>query len=857
MKKMRLLKTVLLVSVLCGAALSANADGLPSRIDLSEPESYPGVLRLYGDYSDGVAGYSVSAGDINGDGMDDVIFGSMRADPENRDNAGMAYVVFGSKELKNVDIEDMQNPPAGVLSIMGGVSGDQFGRSVAAGDVDGDGYDDIIIGAWYASPMNGINTGMTYIIFGSPDLYSEGIIDIGESRPDVIAIHGEAAGDEFGVHVFAGDVNGDGYDDAIIGALMDNPEDRYHTGKAYVVFGSADMRTRGTLEAGDRSRVLAICGIDEDDQFGYHVTSGDLNNDGCDEVIVGARLANPYNRTDAGEAYIIFGSSGLASQGEIDLATETTGVLRVRGAQEGDNLGDRMNTGDIDSDGYADLLIGAAGCDTSGGQNTGAVYILFGSADIAQRAEIDLKYPILDVVAILGEQPNSLLSMPFSGDVNHDGFDDVIVMSHSTSFGSRTNVGTGYVFFGSADFRSKETIVLSTSNTDMVRIDGDDSYGYLGVSGFSGDVDGDGYEDIIMGAHESSPLNRTNAGKVYVVWGGNKYEGHFYFRTCLGDSATVIIRKECIPAIGNPPISDGDEIGVFTSTGLCAGAGVWTGEDLFITIWGDNPQSEYLTGFTDGEPLFFRIWIKNNGVEYTAVSRYATALMEYQSGAVIELAALTYSHFIYEAHNGNTATVLIPSGAILTVQGVSIKSGDEIGVFTPEGNCAGAGIWSDEDLSITIWSDDPNREGITGFQNGEPLSFRIWVKDGGREYQMLPIYASSSAAYWSDAVIELESLTSLITGDQEKTPGIFSLSPNYPNPFNPSTTIPFTLPSKSHVNLTVYNALGEKVATLADGMYTAGAHTAVWKADGFASGVYFCRMGAGKFNETRRMLLIK
>jgi hypothetical protein len=278
---------------------------------------------------------------------------------------------------------------------------------------------------------------------------------------------------------------------------------------------------------------------------------------------------------------------------------------------------------------------------------------------------------------------------------------------------------------------------------DMVRIDGDDAGGYLGVSGDAGDIDGDGYADIIMGAHGSSPEGRANAGKVYVVW-GNRYAGgyppacHFSFASDTGDSATVLIRKDAL-------------------------------------------------------------------------------------------------------------------------SGLNISPGDEIGVFTPSGLCAGAGTWSGNDLSITVWGDDLRREGINGFRNGEPLSFRVWSADAAREYDVLPVYASSSAAYWSNAVIEVASLGTdgLITGIDRRNLIVFSLAPNYPNPFNPATTITFTVPRAGRVTLAVYAVLGAKVAVLADGVFPAGTHRITWNAAGFAAGVYLYRIAAEGFTETRRMTLVK
>jgi len=92
---------------------------------------------------------------------------------------------------------------------------------------------------------------------------------------------------------------------------------------------------------------------------------------------------------------------------------------------------------------------------------------------------------------------------------------------------------------------------------------------------------------------------------------------------------------------------------------------------------------------------------------------------------------------------------------------------------------------------------------------------------------------------------------------EEAIPFIFSLSPNHPNPFNPATSIPFTLATESEITLTVYNIAGEKVLTLADGNYSAGAHSLDWNASEFASGVYFCQLRAGDFVETRKMTLVK
>lgn len=739
-------------------ALSASADAgpaIPSRVDLSSPASQAHSLRIFGRDVDSVTGITVSAGDVNGDGVEDVLFGALRASPLDRSQAGEAYVLFGSRERRTETVLDLSDSPASILRIAGAASGMQFGRSVAAGDMDGDGIGDLIVSAWYASPSGRTQAGKTYIIFGSPELASEGMIDLAQSRSDVIQILGQEAGDQFGILVAAGDVNGDGFADAIIGAGMARPYGRELAGSAHVVFGSADIRTRGTIDARDHSRVLAIDGEDfgygsgysGSGQLGYHVTAGDLNGDRIDDVILGARLADPLGRTDTGTAYVIFGAPNLMERQEIDLMGQPAGVLRIIGNLPGENTSDRMNTGDVDGDGFDDLLIGAAGAQTPNGYQAGKVYIVFGGASMPQRDEIDLSLADWPAIAVHGQHGGDLLSMPFCGDVNGDDIADFGVMAHSTVYGSRSHVGTGYAFFGSAGLRTGGNIDLRNPRRDMVRVDGDDANGYLGVSAASGDIDGDGFDDLIMAAHGSSPEGRMNAGKVYIVWGGT----------------------------------------------------------------------------------------------YTPVPPGAP------------------THFACAGAAGDSARVVIPADTPIDLFGQQPAPGDEIGIFTPGGVCAGAAVWTGENLTITVRGDDPWTEVVEGFMNGEPLVFRVWVSLLDREFDMIPRFASSTAAYWPGAEIALVSLEarSKPTGVDEEQPKPVALAQNHPNPFNPSTTISFTLPRAARSVVTVYNALGARIAVLADREMEAGTHQVMWHADRCAGGVYFCRLEADGFTETRKMLLVK
>jgi hypothetical protein len=158
--------------------------------------------------------FSLAAGDFNGDGKDDILLGAPLADgPDNaRSNAGEAYVIFGPGDGGETDLAS--NVPD--VTIVGANAGDNLGFVVAAGDVNGDGTEDVLVGARFAKPPGGASgTGEAYVVFGSSSL--EGTVDVGQAQQD-FTIAGASAGDYLGYALTAGDVNGDGIADIITAA---------------------------------------------------------------------------------------------------------------------------------------------------------------------------------------------------------------------------------------------------------------------------------------------------------------------------------------------------------------------------------------------------------------------------------------------------------------------------------------------------------------------------------------------------------------------------------------------------------------------------------------------------------------
>jgi uncharacterized protein with PIN domain len=285
--------------------------GFPAALNLSDLDGSNGFVINGSDH--GIeTGWSVSAaGDINGDGIDDVIIGAY--------NAGDSYVLFGhttgfpaSINLSYLDGSNGFRIDGGVEEVASIVS--------AAGDVNGDGIDDVIIGY----PEGAGSAGESYVVFGRTNGFPAALSLSDLDGSNGFVINGIDALDESGRSVSAaGDVNGDGIADVIIGAPFSYDDEQGDTasGESYVVFG----RTTGfpaalNLSDLDGSNGFVINGIDLFDEAGWSVSSaGDVNDDGIDDVIIGAYWADPNGIMNAGESYVVFGRADAVPMISIDI----------------------------------------------------------------------------------------------------------------------------------------------------------------------------------------------------------------------------------------------------------------------------------------------------------------------------------------------------------------------------------------------------------------------------------------------------------------------------------------------------------------------------------------------------------
>ncbi|MEM7706888.1 MAG: Ig-like domain-containing protein [Pseudomonadota bacterium] len=489
-----------------------------------------GVLgvRITGVAAGDRAGQSVSAaGDVNGDGLDDVIIGAPFADPDGNSGAGESYLVFGTDQGFASPLSLAELDGSNGLVITGIDAGDRSGFSVsAAGDVNGDSIDDLIIGAYRANPDGILFAGESYLVFGSDQGFVSPITLADLNGTNGLVINGIDASDFSGGSVSAvGDVNGDGIDDVIIGASSADPDGQLSAGESYLVFGTDQGFTNPLALAGlNGSSGLVITGIDAGDRSGFSVSAaGDANGDGIDDVIIGAYRADPNGKSSAGESYLVFGTNqGFVSPMTLADLNGSNG-LAINGVDDDDLSGRSVSAvGDVNGDGVDDLIIGAQFADPGGNSYAGESYLLFGTDQ-----ELVSPLPLSDlngsdgvVLSGIGANDQSGRSVSAAGDMNGDGIGDLIIGAYRANPDGNTYAGESYLVFGT-DQSFINPLDLSTLNGRnglvITGINSDDQSG-ISVSS-AGDVNGDGIDDLIIGANNAGPDGNSGAGESYLVFG--------------------------------------------------------------------------------------------------------------------------------------------------------------------------------------------------------------------------------------------------------------------------------------------------------------------------------------------------
>jgi hypothetical protein len=378
----------------------------------------------------------------------------------------------------------------------GTVKGAKYGYTVAsAGDVNGDGYADVVVGAPLQSQL-AYKDGAVYVFHGSAN---------GLSASANWFTGSGLQGSWFGHSVStAGDVNGDGYDDIVVGAYSyKNGDQEPEEGAAFLYYGSKDglQGEPGWQVESDQANA----------QLGYAVAgAGDLNNDGFDDLAVGARYYTGDEENE-GALYVYYGGKD---------GPALTADLLIEGDQSNGGFGSTVaSAGDVNGDGCDDLLVGAPNFDYEE-VNAGAVFGFYGSKDGMSES--------WDWRAI-SDQPEADfgISVGVAGDVNGDGFADVVVGAPGYAY-EPASLGSAFVYYGSRD---------GLSETESWRADSGQTTALFGSSVSSaGDVDKDGYDDVIVGAYKYR-ADQPEEGGAFVYLGTPTGLKPYYGWWVVGDKA--------------------------------------------------------------------------------------------------------------------------------------------------------------------------------------------------------------------------------------------------------------------------------------------------------------------------------
>lgn len=472
-------------------------------------ESLSSFYEFTGETGTDYAGYQVTtAGDVNGDGFDDALISAYYNDDAAL-NAGAVYLHYGSETLPEgeASLSDL-------VELTGESASDLAGFSISsAGDVNGDGFDDLLVGVPYDDDA-GSNAGAAYLIYGEATELTSQSLSMADAK-----FTGENTNDYAGYSVASGDLNGDGFSDLIIGAPYNDDTtsgyDARYAGSAYVVYGPVDSGTTSLSTAVQLQGNLIYAGSS--------VASMDVNGDGYDDMLVGSIGATDLH-SFSNRAYLVYGAAAELTSGYLYnhvIIMSYSATISTGGSSNSNFL--VSSTGDVNGDGYEDMSILRG--------TSKDVYVIYGRASNFSTGTTGSS----EGTRVFFDD-NDYTRVSSAGDVNADGMGDMLFGIQEDDEAA-TDAGAVFLLFGAAD-------TLDESDLDTAeKYTGEAAGDNASPVGAAGDLNGDGYADIIVGATKNDD-GATDAGAAYIQYGlldmdGDGVAGVIGGDDCDDEDATV------------------------------------------------------------------------------------------------------------------------------------------------------------------------------------------------------------------------------------------------------------------------------------------------------------------------------
>ncbi len=818
-----------------------HTDGFSSSMDVSLlVDGTNGFVMVGEPGTQDYTGSALSSGDINGDGIDDVIIGA----PKNNSNRqGMAYVVFGQTGAfaDTLQLENMNPGTLGFKIVGNPISSGYgyFGNSLGAGDINGDGIEDVLAGGKYAENYNG----STAVVFGHTVTFADTVQISSLDGSDGFQVGGTISYNYLGASISSGDINGDGYDDLIVGATGYG-RDYTYTGEVMVIFGGSSFPSIIDDTSLDGTNGFFLQGLATYDYTGYSVSSADLNGDGLDELMTGSPSVN----NSSGAVYVVFGfDDSSVSEFELSSLNGDNGFV-LAPENNGEELGRTLIAADIDGDSMGEVIFGAP---FTGGNDQGTIYVFFNTMN----------------QTIPGDEDYRVMASPTSGAV----FDELLGNFWTQGFiGSDDPDGDDTAWTWDKD--TQAWVSLSNQSTDnldagqgfLLYMFSDDDPGSVGDAGFPKRISvsqfgGDG----ALNSGTINPISDLDHGDFFLA--GNPFTSTIDWDSSAVSKANlsniIYIYDAAASAwlTWNGTTGDANEGEIAPFQGFFIQGSGGSGS-LSIGEGAISDSAGVFLKEIPADPKILKIHAEAG--KFTA-----NAWLSFQQGGelgrddfdALSLKPLSSSYL-------RLATI-IDNQDKLKINALPVDQDEELriplelsGVLdTDFATLSFEGLEDFEGWSITI--KDLETHKVYPIKEGEELELEIQrVNEKTKDTSPIvpnPVAAKSKTDGHRFQLILIPN-TQVSSESKDELPAALELQQNYPNPFNPVTTITYALPLQSSVRLEVFDLMGRKVATLVDGnIQIAGEYTVRFDASRLASGMYIYRLQIGETRLTRKLTLIK